>query len=402
LHVKDFIQVVFVVLRGDCFRTLATYIHRVGDYHFLELLILLENEVFLMKILQVCPRYYPYFGGVEEHVRNISQRLAEKHEVTVATMDPSVKLPKEEVIDGVKIKRFREMYYFSKDLRNYLIKNSDSFDVVHAHSYHAFPVLYAAQAKGRNKLVFTPHYHGVGHTFFMNLLHIPYELLGRRIFEKADKIICVSNYERSLVMKRFKVDEKKVVVIPNGINLEEFKCLKKRSKGCKVILYVGRLEKYKRVNYLIKALSKLDDDIYLEIVGKGLYKKKLVKLINKLGVRSRIKFYQDLPRKDLLQKYADADLVVSLSKFEAYSLTIAEALTAGTPCIVADTSALTEWVDNDNCFGISYPINVDELSKLVNHVIRSNNRGYLRKPTREKIQDWNEVVERLETIYNFG
>ena len=105
-----------------------------------------------MKILQVCPRYYPYFGGVEEHVRNISQRLAEKHEVTVATMDPSVKLPKEEVIDGVKIKRFREMYYFSKDLRNYLIKNSDSFDVVHAHSYHAFPALYAAQAKKRNKL----------------------------------------------------------------------------------------------------------------------------------------------------------------------------------------------------------------------------------------------------------
>lgn len=33
-----------------------------------------------MKILQVCPKYYPSIGGVEEHVRNICGRLANKHE----------------------------------------------------------------------------------------------------------------------------------------------------------------------------------------------------------------------------------------------------------------------------------------------------------------------------------
>jgi len=31
-----------------------------------------------MRILQVCPRYYPDMGGVEEHVRNISERLSKK------------------------------------------------------------------------------------------------------------------------------------------------------------------------------------------------------------------------------------------------------------------------------------------------------------------------------------
>lgn len=359
-----------------------------------------------MKIAQVCHRSFPYIGGVESYVREISERLVKKDfEVEVLTTDPSGKLQKQETINGVEVRRFKswapnEAYYFSRKFKKYLVKNSDSFDMVHAHSYHAFPAFYAAQAKGRNKLVFTPHYHGTGHTFFRKLLHTPYKFLGKKIFDKADKIVCVSNYERKLVMKRFKVDEKKVVVIPNGINLEGFKGLKKRSKGCRVILYVGRLEKYKGVDYLIKTLPKLDDDIFLEIVGEGSYKRNLVKLINKLDVRSRVKFYQVLSRKDLLQKYADANSVVLLSEFEAFSITIAEALTAGTPCIVANTSALTEWIDNENCFGISYPINVDELSKLINHVIGSNVRAYLRNAIREKIQEWDEVVERLERIYN--
>jgi len=361
----------------------------------------------MIRIAQVCHRYYPYIGGVETRVKEISERLVEKgFEVEVLTTDPSKKMLKKERINGVNVKRFKvwapnDAYYFSEDLKRYLIKNSNAYDVVHAHNYHAFPALYAAQVKNKNRLIFTPHYHGKGSTFIKNLLHIPYKFLGRRIFEKADKIVCVSNYERNLVIEHFKVDGKKIVVIPNGINSEEFKGLKKQNKNYRVILYVGRLEKYKGVHYLIKALPKLDDDICLEIVGKGPYKKNLVKLMNKLDLRNRVKFYQDLPRKDLLQKYTDADLIVLLSKFEAYSIVIAEALTAGTPCIVANTSALTEWVDNETCFGISYPINVGELLKLINHIIRSNHGVRFRKARREKIRDWNEVVRHLECIY-FG
>ena len=350
-----------------------------------------------MEILQVCPRYYPYIGGVEEHVRNISERLAKKYEVSVFTTDPSGKLPREEVINNVYVRTFRswapsEAYYFSRELKKYLMENSDSYHIVHAHSYHAFPALYAAQAKKRSKLFFTPHYHGTGHTFFRELLHIPYRFLGKKIFEKADRVVCVSNCERKLVMKCFKVDEKKVVVIPNGINLEEFKGLKRRSKDCTVILYVGRLEKYKGVHYLIEALLKLDNDIVLEIVGKGSYKRRLVKLTRKLGIEDRVKFFQDLPRNELLQKYADADLFVLLSKHEAYGITVAEALASGTPCIVANASALKEWVDDKNCFGINYPINVNELGNLIDNVVGKDVKEL-------RLSDWNEITEKLVNLY---
>jgi len=351
-----------------------------------------------MLIAQVCPRYHPYIGGVEVHVQEISERLLKDgFEVEVLTTDPCRKLPKEEIVNGVHVKRFKayapnEAYYFSRELKVYLTNNSGSYDIVHAHSYHAFPALYAAQAKDRNKLIFTPHSHGKGHTFFRNLLHIPYKFLARKIYEKADRICCVSAYEKSLVMNSFKVKEEEISVIPNGVNLEEFKGLQKRKKDCRAILYVGRLEEYKGIDFLVKVLPRLDSNTCLEIVGKGPYKKSLVKLVDRLGIRSKVSFYQNLPRNELLQKYADADLFVLLSRYEASGISVAEALAAGTPCIVANTGALREWIDDKSCFGVDHPINVDDLVKLIDKV------GGIRV-RREGLIDWNENVKNLENVY---
>jgi glycosyltransferase involved in cell wall biosynthesis len=354
-----------------------------------------------MKILQVCPRYYPCVGGVETHVEEISKRLVDKgFKVSISTTDSSGKLPKEEIIGCVEVRRFKswapnEAYGFSRELRKYLIENSDSFDVVHAHSYHAFAALYAAQAKNRNKMVFTPHYHGTGHTFFRSLLHIPYKFFGKRIFEKADKVICVSNYEKGLVLK-FGVNEEKIVVIPNGVSLQEFKGLKKRDSNRKsrVILCVARLEKYKGVHYLVKVLQKLNSDIVLEVVGEGPFKENLLRLVEDLGVKDRVTFFQNLPRNELLQKYADADVFALLSKHEAYGIGIAEALRAGTPCIVANASALKEWVDGENCFGIDVPINLDLLRNLITEVMG-------RHVSKVKVFDWDEIVEKTIQVYKY-
>jgi len=351
-----------------------------------------------MKILQLCPRYPPSIGGVEEHVKNISERLANTCDVTVFTADLSKDLPKRQVINCVEVKRFKswapnEAYYLSKALKSELMDASGDYDIVHAHSYHALPALYAAQTKSENKLVFTPHYHGKGHTFFRDLLHIPYKFFGAKIFEKSDVVICVSDYEKSLVTQNFDIDAEKIVVIPNGVTLREFTGLQKRKQdSCNRVLFVGRLEKYKGVHHLIKAFSKINSNTFLEIVGKGPFKSDLVKLAENLGVTDRIEFCQDLPREELLQKYVDANLFVLLSKHEAYGISVAEALASGTPCIVANTSALTEWVDNRNCFGIDYPIDSDELVKLMINTLKL-------RVSNVDLLDWNDIVDQLVNTY---
>lgn len=354
-----------------------------------------------MKVAQVCPRYHPNIGGIETHVREISRKLVDRGvEVEVLTTDPSGKLPKEETINCVKIKRFKswapnDSYFFSSDLRKYLIDNLNSFDIVHAHSYHAFPALYTAQAKNINKLIFTPHYHGTGHTLFRSLLHIPYRFLGKRIFRKADKIICVSNYEKDLVVNHFNITEDKVIVIPNGVNLEEFKGLEKRRKIHSTILCVCRLEKYKGAQHLIHVLPNLNDNTVLELVGKGPYKKYLVDLTRKLHLEDKVRFFQDLPRTVLLQKYANADAFVLLSEHEAFGISIEEALAAKTPCVVANTSALKEWIDDSTCFGVSFPIKHEELTGVIKNVIG-------RQLPKVKVWDWKEIVETLIGLYKEG
>lgn len=352
----------------------------------------------MMRICQVCPRFSPDIGGVETHVEEISKKLQEKGlDVDVLTTDPSGRFKRTDIVNNITVKRFRsfapgEAYFLSLGLEKYLRQCSASYDIVHAHSYAAFPSLHAARTKSTNKLVFTPHYHQEGHTFVRSLLHVPYRLLGKEIFKKADRIICVSEYEKHLILGRFSIAEERITVIPNGIDTTEIRRYKKRSKKGRAILYVGRLEKYKGVHLLIEVLPTLDDDISLQIVGKGPYKKRLAKLVTQLGLKGRVEFSQDLARDSLLQKYADADVFALLSNHEAFGISVAEALTAGVPCIVANESALKEWIDGRNCFGIDYPVDLKELKDLIGNVID-------RKVEAPNLLSWDEVAERIFDVY---
>ena len=359
-----------------------------------------------MKIAQICPRYYPDIGGVETHVREISERLVKAgHDVEVITTDPTGKLSKREIVNGVKVLRFRSFapgnaYYLAPQIYTYL-KEHD-YDVIHAHSYHAFPAFFASLGRHGGKLVFTPHYHRHGHTAFRDLLHKPYRLLGKMIFSRADSVICVSEYEKKLVESDFKVASK-TIKIPNGINLKEFENLKhpgkeskKKAGREKLLLYVGRLEEYKGIQYIIQSLPELQD-FRLRIVGKGPYESELRSMAKSLGVEARVEWLKDLSRKKLLECYAGADIFLMLSSHEAYGITVAEALAAGVPCIVAKGSALEEFVDGKNCIGIENPVSKEKVARALKEIMRMGKNENFRID--KNIMDWNEVSARIEREY---
>jgi glycosyltransferase involved in cell wall biosynthesis len=319
-------------------------------------------------------------GGVENHVRAISHRLAESNEVHVLTTDPLNILPKEQLVEGVQIIRFRafaprEAYHFSSGLRKYLKEHSEDYDIVHAHSYHDVPAYYAAISKAENKLVFTPHFHGtVGHTFFRNLLHVIYKpLFGRKIFIKADKVICHSNFERNMIRTAFGELKGKLQHIKEPPLLEDLQQLKfarsTNDNDKKTILCVSRIEKYKNIHYIIKALPLLPSFVQLQIVGRGPFKPELERLVKSLHLEGRVTFSQDLTEKEMLECYASADVGALLSCHESYGLFVAEALSSGIPCVVADKDALSEWIDGKNCIWVSYPIKLKEVAHAILSVL---------------------------------
>ena len=352
-----------------------------------------------MKVIQVCPLYYPEIGGVETHVKELSERLVKRgHEVEVVCTG---KINSEQKINEFfSIKRFKAIapnnaYYIAPQIYSYL-KRADC-DVIHAHSYHAIPAFFAVLAKGDRKFVFTPHYHGKGHTPLRNLLHVPYKYLGSKILKEADKVVCISNYEKELIKANFDVLDEKLVYIPNGLNLEEFNT-EGVKKDKKRILCVGRLEKYKNIQHIIKSLLYLYG-FKLVIVGKGSYEKQLRELAFKKSVIDDIVWLQDLSRDELLEQYKSAGIFISLSPYEAFGITVAEALASGIPCIVLNNGALNEFVDNKTCFGISQrEVDSGLLWKIVLGVVSKKKIDFSELP-KDKIKDWGEVVDKCEEVY---
>jgi glycosyltransferase involved in cell wall biosynthesis len=349
-----------------------------------------------MKIIQVCPRYKPHIGGVETVVEEISRRLAAKgHDVSVVTTDPGKTLPPTENIDGVKVYRFPayapgDAYYLSLTLRRFLKKQD--CDVVHAHGYHAFPALFAESCE-YYRFVFNPYYHGKGHTPFRNALLKAYRLAGVRVFREADAVVCNSEFEKSLVCRDFPAYCGKARIISPGIDKREFEGLAPFLKSEKILLYAGRLEEYKGVQYAVQALQYLPG-YRLVVIGRGPYKAELKRQVEKAGLAGRVRFMEGLMRKDLLRWYATADAFIMLSGFESFGITVAEALSIGTPCVVAKSSSLAEFVDGGLCRGVDLPVSAERLAGEIQRTAKV--------PYTKDILDWDDVTAKMLAVYREG
>lgn len=358
-----------------------------------------------MKIVQVCPRYYPDPGGVEKIVQEISERMADRgHSVEVVTTDPSGLLPEHETINKVNIVRFgsfapQQAYYFPPGLYSYL-KNVDC-DLIHAHNYHAFPALIACMAKNCHKLIISPYYHGKGHTFIRNLLFKIYsKVFGAYFFNKADMIISPSDFEAEMLIRDFKLERSRFLTIAPGVDdaLFDLSGSRKTNKNHS-ILFVGRIEEYKGLQYVIEAMEYFSriggDGFVLNIVGSGPYKDRLQKMAEKMKVE--IIWHGQTSREQLYQQYREADLLILLSRFETFGIVVAEALASKVPALVVKNGALGEFVDDKVCFGIENPSDVKELGNKILEICKMDID--FSGLSDRKVRKWDIVVDEYERNY---
>jgi glycosyltransferase involved in cell wall biosynthesis len=356
-----------------------------------------------MKIIQVCPRFFPDIGGIETHVYEISKRLTKDNDVYVYTTDPTGKLPKQETIDGINVLRFRsfapnEAYFFSPQM--YFALKKQSCDILHVHSFHAFPsfLAYCAMnSSNSKKLIFTPHYHPVASTPFRNIMHKLYDPIQAKIFHKSNKVICVSDYEIDLLTRKFNIPKEKLVNIPNGIDIKKFRKLPNyRKENDFQILYVGRLEKYKRVHWILFALNEIlekfpDKKIHLVVVGKGPFEKKLIKLTRVTGLRNFVSFKSNLSRSELEEEYRKCDVFVMPSEYEAFSISTLEALSYGKPVIVSNVGFLSEIARNNG-----YTIDSKEdLVKSLSLIIENG----MKVKFDFKKYSWDNIANQIFKVY---
>ncbi len=300
-----------------------------------------------LRVAMVCNSYRPHVGGVETHVGHLVAALARRGvRVEALTQETDRALPAVEKSDGVVVRRFPSVGSSQRDaqapaLWAWIRRRAADHDLVHFHSYHALVSVAALVA--RPPIVFTPHYHGTGHSPARAAAHRLYRPVGRRVFARAGAVICVSAAEAGVVERDFPAEvADKIQVIPNGVEVNEVRQAAPVGTAFPYFLTLGRLERYKRVDRVINAMTLVPEPARLVVLGSGPALPALVDLVAKRGLAHRVVFMQEMPRADVLRWLAGAQAVVSMSEHEAFGLTLAEGLAAGRRVVASDLAAHRE------------------------------------------------------------
>lgn len=169
----------------------------------------------------------------------------------------------------------------------------------------------------------------------------------RCVARYANKIICVSEYDRQLALKYHIASEKTLVTIHNGVSAPPLR--EKRAHEQVRILSIGRLAYPKEYLLLISAFKALPPAIraqaHLTIVGDGPLREMLV---DQVGNTDGITLTGQKAPDETQALLQDSDIFILLSKHEGFPMTILEAMAAGLPVIASRVGGIPEQVSTSS------------------------------------------------------
>lgn len=258
---------------------------------------------------------------------------------------------------------------------------SKDYDIIVTHHCEIYLQLYYVLLKlclPKRKYVMTFHscYEGDDLGLDNPLKSFVHRFLLSAAIRMSDKIVYVSNAGKNSWEKRFKFACGKGTVIYNGIDKNKIEKGKKyhlpAMKNDHInILYVGRLTKIKGVHNLIKALAKLKDQysFSLNIVGDGVERDYLEKLVRQLQIEDRIVFHGQVS--DAASYFEKAHIFVYPSICEeVFGISIVEAMAYGLIVIAGRVGGIPEIV-NEGVNGYLFEKDSSsDLERVLNIVIR--------------------------------
>jgi glycogen synthase len=328
-----------------------------------------------MKVLMLSWEYPPIVeGGLARHVRKLAEGLvAGGVEVHVLTRGEAGG-PAEEERAGVRVHRVPEGAT-PRDLDAFLRwvarMNRDmaaagralaarlDFDLVHGHDWLVGRAGDRLARHVRRPLVVTFHATEFGRHQGWVDKHPQSHIHGEEMWlaARADRVITCSHYMRGHVADVYGLDERRVQVIPNGIDradlttVDDLEALRARfaARHERLVLLVGRLVYEKGFHLALEALPRLIrrlGDVRFLVAGSGTAEAELRRQARELGLDDHGTFMGWIGDDVLHSLYRIADLTVVPSIYEPFGLVALEAMASGCPCIVADTGGLREVVPN--------------------------------------------------------
>lgn len=295
------------------------------------------------------------------------------------------------------------------------------FHLVHLH-YPFFggaePVIVRKAMRPNQGLVMTYHMDATADGMKGALFSVHRRVLFPWLINRVDRILVSSlDYANSSSLVELDVMDR-VEEHPFGIDLERFHPGKDRdlrvehhiTDDTTVLLFVGGLDAahaFKGLPVLFDALVKLlASDWCLMVVGEGNLKETYREMAKQKGLEARVTFATNVSNKDLPRYYrlADAHLLPSTKRAEAFGLVALEASASGIPTIASDLPGVRSVVRDGDTGVLVPPSDVDELAQaiklLLDRVDVRERFGFSARVNAEQRYAWPPLIDRLEATYS--
>ena len=307
-------------------------------------------------------------------------------------------------------------------------------DIVHCHTWYAqFAGIVAKLCYGV-PLVITTHSLEPLRPWKREQLGHGYEAsswIEKTAIEMADAVIAVSKETKEDVLKYFDVDDEKVKVIYNGINLREYVVTSDTSTlerfGIDTtkpyVLFVGRITRQKGIIHLVNAIKYIDPDTQIVLCAGApdtpeIAEEMKASVSEVKKTRENVIWIDEmLPKKEVIQLYSHATVFCCPSIYEPFGIINVEAMACETAVVASAVGGIKEVVV-DGETGILVPveqqseapfepINPDKFAKDfangINKLIKNKAlRDKMAKNSRKRVEDyfdWTAIAKQVEKLY---
>lgn len=396
-----------------------------------------------MKALFYTREYPPYvYGGAGVHVEYLAAELAKLMEVEVRCFGDQDQDSKNLVVKGFPFdnpsfdRTDDKLKAVLKTLSTCIQMNADTTDadVVHCHTWYAqFAGIIAKLCYGI-PLVITTHSLEPLRPWKREQLGRGYDAsswVEKTAIEMADAVIAVSKETKEDVLKHFNVDESKIKVIYNGINLDEYIVTKETStlkqyginQSKPYVLFVGRITRQKGIIHLVNAIKYIDQDTQIVLCAGAPdtpdIAKEMQDSVNEVKKTRNNVIWIDkmLEKQEVIQLYSHADVFCCPSIYEPFGIINIEAMACETAVVASAVGGIKEVVV-DGETGILVPLeqqnvapfepkDADKFSRdLANGINKLINdkvlRNVMAKKGRKRVEDyfdWTAIAKQVEELY---
>jgi glycosyltransferase involved in cell wall biosynthesis len=355
-----------------------------------------------MKILNICGYSWDIGGPPKIIYDHAIVQMQLGAEVTILTpISEGQKVYS--IPEGAKIITCKRHWFakiwaeFSPELYQWIKKHGNEYDIIHIHGVWHFAGVAPYLAGIKTPKCITIH--GLLDRWTIRQGYWKKYIFGQ-LFQKSilknTELIQINNTDEQADVKRFLgFEHPNVVIVPNGMNLQDFKKLPVKGNfrkkinipdGIKIILFLSRINIKKGLDLLLPAFKEVAnqrEDCWLVMAGPDDgYLSETQAFIRENNLENRIKLVGMLTGTEKLEAFADADIFALPSHSEGFSIATLEALISGIPSLLSDRVGFGEAIRETNAAHLVEltPISIEEgLHKML------DNEGYCRQLSKNGI-----------------